>query len=108
MSVIMLMSVMVMLMSVIMLMSQIASLKYAILTMSVAHAHRRQWASNPYTKTLCGGDMEVASGVVSSPTVWCLAFLYSQCFVFPESLVYGVTHTNTTTAALNTMLLLSP
>jgi hypothetical protein len=41
---------------------------------------------------LCGRDVGVASRVVSSRTTCCLAHLYSECYAFPESLVYAVTH----------------
>jgi hypothetical protein len=34
---------------------------------------------------LCGRDMAVAFRVVSSRTIWCLAYLYSKCYAFPES-----------------------
>jgi hypothetical protein len=35
--------------------------------------------------------MGVVSRVVSSRTIWCLAYLYSECYAVPESLVYAVT-----------------
>jgi hypothetical protein len=37
--------------------------------------------------------MGVASGVVSSRTIWCLAYLYSEYYAFRKSLVYAVTNT---------------
>jgi hypothetical protein len=42
---------------------------------------------------LCGRYTEGVFDVVSSRTRWCLAYLYSECYAFPESLVYAVTHT---------------
>jgi hypothetical protein len=50
-------------------------------------------ASDDMQHILRGRDMGDASRVVSSRTVWCLAYLYSECYAFRKSLVYAVTHT---------------
>jgi hypothetical protein len=41
---------------------------------------------------LCGRNMGDASRVVPSRTIWSLAYLYSECYAFRESLAYVVTY----------------
>jgi hypothetical protein len=49
----------------------------------------------------CGRDLGVVSRVVSSRTIWCPAYLYSECYAFPDSLVYAVTHRRCSRASIS-------
>jgi hypothetical protein len=47
--------------------------------------------------------MGVVARVVSSRTMWCLAYLYSECYAFPEPLVYAVNTCFTKTEELRSI-----